>query len=105
MSKSTCLYCKNELSPQYRCEHCPCRPQYWGRRLKSGDLEYVAVQFNIDDYIIELDFEDKICGLFLPKIWQSRGNKPIIKLNYLADITPVNAKEWLDKLLKIKVFS
>lgn len=50
-----------------------------------------------------------ICVLVRPfhdvKTKITQGNKELVALNYIPDITPSNVQDWVTRLSKLKVFS
>jgi hypothetical protein len=67
------------------------------------DLSLEWIAFKYDPYQLHLDLRNNITYLYDDrfKIWE----KPVLILNYLIAANPSNAKYWIDKLLKLKVFS
>lgn len=98
----TCLFCKKDLNYAQNCDHCDIPISYW----LSGDFDknIDAIQFNVGpydnkNYIIDVDYIDKMTLLL------DDGQHRIFSINYVIDINPENANKWLEKLLKMKIFS
>ena len=89
-----CLYCNEILEytycPNFLCEKC-------GVSIASYNGEITMIDFNLSNYIIELDLIKSISILYA-------DYKPVLSLPYLININPNNKQYWLDKLLKLTTF-
>lgn len=90
----------------FNCYSCPVKVRY----LMSGtrpNLEIVYITFYMDNFSIELTVDDQVTRLFDgPKVPVFGFiSSPVVQLNYLIDITPANARDWLTKLLNLKTFA
>jgi len=67
----------------------------------DNNLEWIA--FKYDPFQLHLDMKQNLTYLFDDrfKIWE----KPMMKLNYLVNANPTNAKDWIERLSKLKAFS
>lgn len=100
-----CLFCDADISwPSkdhpgwFDCTKCPVHTRF----IVSGDFRYPDVNyihFRCWQWLIELNLDDKMTFIFDP------NDRRFMTLNYLPDIDPSNAKEWLERLVKLKAFS
>ena len=58
-----------------------------------------CIWFKIDNYIIILNIKDNECYLY------NKRGPIILNINTVIDVNPINANLWLNKLLKLNVFS
>jgi hypothetical protein len=61
------------------------------------------IQIFVDQYFFELFPTQNRCDLV--PVFPLTNQHALLELDYMPDITPTNAKEWLARLLNIKAFS
>jgi len=104
-----CYYCTTELEHNgggiFKCFTCPHLVTYICSG-SSSKIHVRTVDIVLPSYVCSLEQDAKQCNLY-----DRRPNEVglslqrILSLNYLPDITPDNALDWIERLLKLKVFS
>lgn len=99
-----CPFCQEETegsgSGIYQCNKCPIPTSFiCSGNLSSPDIIYI--QFVFDEFLIELDMDDRKCHLFL--LGHPHCNL-IFSISHVPNITPTNAQDWLKKFFHLKAF-
>jgi hypothetical protein len=98
-----CTFCQTNIDNSsvgpcaYFCNHC--NTDYYYNDESPQELLYIT--FELDNYLIELDINNKLCKLYKGS---PINNKYMFTLDYIPNITPNNANYWLNRFLNLKVF-
>jgi len=97
-----CPFCHHEVLgvPHiFRCE--PCHINLMVEDYDHNEINDIIFIHYESNYNIQIRFFDNKTILY------DRGyaHLPIVMLDYIADVTPQNINEWIERLLKLKAFS
>jgi hypothetical protein len=103
-----CYFCSTELEHHgggiFKCFVCPHMVTYICSG-SSAKIHVRTVDIVLNPYVISLEQDSKHCVLY--EYFQLGGDWPdrILFLNYLPEITPDNAIQWIERFLKLRAFS
>jgi hypothetical protein len=92
---------KDHLGTFFFCDLCPTSVVYEVSHTKGYKQHYFQVNKELSGYRLHLYPSGKE-PFQVYKFYEEHSL--LIKLPYLPKINPTNAKQWLDKLLKLKAF-
>ncbi len=98
----TCIYCKSETFMinnnifMYKCIECDLEVRYF---LLGPGMQVTNIQILLDDYIMEMDYEND-CFI----LYYGDESQILFELDYIPDFNPKNAEVHLKRFLKLKAF-
>ena len=100
-----CIFCKKSLlkhqpdmNIKFYCTYCPNKVIFF---LSQPGFILKTIQFNIEKYYVELNYQDQNCYIFDTT---TKLIRPITTLNYIENLTPTSIGPWLNRILKLKAF-
>lgn len=98
MTKFNCIYCQQLADGEddgiFVCENCQvtfeCNPNTY-------EIWWIFFD-GLIEYQISLNIEHKVTGVFNKNTFDN------FIVNYIPDINPTNAQQWLERLLNLRIF-
>jgi hypothetical protein len=89
-----CYFCQQQIYGS-SCLHC----SFSGLEVITG---YNWVEFIIIPHVIDWYFNDSFCKIYINHYKPKQAD--VIELDSLPALNPKNIKDWLDRIIKMRVF-
>lgn len=104
-----CPFCKQlsediDEGPPFKIYQCRNHSE-WLIEYPEDNPLYKWIGISNDEFLIELNISDQQTALYnMKETPRNPDDHSCIRMNYLIDLTPENAKQWIERLLKLKSF-